>query len=171
MTNGAFSELVEKYEKLVYTVCRQLVRDASIAEDLAQETFISAYTHRQSCPPGYEKQWLSRIAANKAKDYLSSAWARRTVLPGDEFMSAVSSEAPPEDALISKSGEAEINNAIDGLREPYRQICIMRFIDDKSPDEIAAALDRPAKTVYTQLSRAKQMLKNEMKRSENDGIV
>ena len=35
-------------------------------------------------PEGYERQWLARIAANKAKDYLQSAWNRRAVLPGDE---------------------------------------------------------------------------------------
>ena len=35
------------------------------------------------CPAGYEKQWLARIASNKAKDYLRSAWARRVNTPGD----------------------------------------------------------------------------------------
>jgi len=171
MTNGAFSDLVEKYGKLVYTVCRQLVRDDSLAEDLAQDAFLSAYTHRQSCPPGYEKQWLARIAANKSKDYLSSAWARRTVLPGDDFLSASGGAPPPEDELIARSGEAEIRAVIDRLREPYRRICVMRFIDEKSPDEIASELGRPPKTVYTQLSRAKQMLRNEMERSGNDGYI
>ena len=81
-----FSRLVAQYERLVYTVCFQLARDSAAAEDLTQEAFLSAYLHRDSCPAGYERQWLCRIAANKAKDYLQSAWNRHTVLPGDEEM-------------------------------------------------------------------------------------
>ena len=48
MTKEEFSRLVLQYEKLVYTICFQLTRDAAAAEDLAQETFLSAsvsYTH------------------------------------------------------------------------------------------------------------------------------
>ena len=84
MTKEQFSALISQYERLVYTICFQLVRDAAAAEDLTQETFLSAYLHRSSMPPGYERQWLGRIAANKAKDYLQSAWNRRTLLPGDD---------------------------------------------------------------------------------------
>lgn len=81
-----FSQLVIQYERLVYTICFQLVRSAPAAEDLTQETFLAAYLHRDTMPEGYERQWLGRIAANKAKDYLQSAWNRHTVLPGDEAL-------------------------------------------------------------------------------------
>ena len=86
MTKEQFSQLVVRYERLVYTICFQLVRDTAAAEDLTQETFLSAYLHRDAMPEGYERQWLARIAANKARDHLQSAWNRRTVLPGDEEM-------------------------------------------------------------------------------------
>ena len=66
MTKEEFSRLVLQYEKLVYTICFQLTRDAAAAEDLAQETFLSAYLHKEKLPLGYERQWLGRIAANKA---------------------------------------------------------------------------------------------------------
>ena len=105
MTKERFSELVLQYERLVYTVCFQLVRDAAAAEDLTQETFLSAYIHREAIPEGYERQWLSRVAANKAKDHLQSAWNRRTVFPGDEEL--VRGLAPPaEEAVLRRSGEA-----------------------------------------------------------------
>ena len=79
MTKEQFSHLVSQYERLVYTICFQLVRDASTAEDLTQDTFLSAYLHRDAIPQGYERQWLGRIAANKAKDHLQSAWSRHSV--------------------------------------------------------------------------------------------
>ena len=68
MTNEQFSGLVLQYERLVYTICFQLVRDASAAEDLTQETFLSAYIHRESIPEGYERQcWLLSLLT----DFLS----------------------------------------------------------------------------------------------------
>ena len=75
-----FDRLVQKYQSLVYTICRQLVADEGYAQDLTQETFLSAWRSMDRCPAGYEKQWLARIASNKAKDYLRSAWARRVNL-------------------------------------------------------------------------------------------
>ena len=77
-----FDRLVQKYQSLVYTICRQLVADEGYAQDLTQETFLSAWRSIDRCPAGYEKQWLARIASNKAKDYLRSAWARRVNTPG-----------------------------------------------------------------------------------------
>ena len=53
MTKEAFSQLVVQYERLVYTICFQLVRDAAAAEDLTQETFLSAYLHRDTMPAAH----------------------------------------------------------------------------------------------------------------------
>lgn len=78
--------MVQKYQSLVYTVCHQLVPDVGDAQDLTQETFLAAWRAIDRCPPGFEKQWLARIAANKAKDYLRSAWVRRVNTPGDEVL-------------------------------------------------------------------------------------
>ena len=117
MTKEQFSALVPQFERLVYTVCFQLVRDAAAAEDLTQDTFLSAYIHRDSMPQGYERQWLARIAANKAKDHLQSAWNRRTVLPGDQELPQ--GLAPPaEEVALRRSGAAEARTAIEHMKEP-----------------------------------------------------
>lgn len=81
-----FDRLVQKYQSLVYTICRQLVADEGYAQDLTQETFLSAWRSMDRCPAGYEKQWLARIASNKAKDYLRSAWARRVNTPATMYL-------------------------------------------------------------------------------------
>ena len=154
MTKDQFSELVHQYERLVYTVCFQLVRDGPAAEDLTQETFLSAYLHRESMPAGYERQWLARIAANKAKDYLQSAWNRHAVLPGDEGIPP--GLAPPaEEVALERAGTDDIRAAIEGLKEPYQPVCRLCLLEEKSPEEAALALGRPVKTIHTQLSRAK----------------
>ena len=170
MTKEQFSALVLQYERLVYTVCFQLARDAATAEDLTQETFLSAYLHREAIPAGYERQWLSRIAANKAKDYLQSAWSRHAVLPGDEGMPPGLSP-PAEEEALQKSGAAAIAAAIEALKEPYRPVCRLCLLEKRSPEEAALALGRPVKTIHTQLSRGKRLLRQQLERSEGYGTV
>ena len=111
LTNASFSQLVVQYERLVYTVCFQLVRDAAAAEDLTQETFLSAYLHRDAIPPGYERQWLCRVATNKAKDYLQSAYQRHTLLPGEDNIPPGLSP-PAEETVLRRSAAAEIRDLI-----------------------------------------------------------
>ena len=170
-TNAWFSELVGQYERLVYTVCFQLVRNPHAAEDLTQEAFLAAYTHRQSCPTGYERQWLCRIAVNKAKDYLQSAYVRHTVLAAGEELPLLSPSPPPEELALVRSGVSEIRRRIETLREPYRQVCRLYFLEEKKPEEIALALGRPVKTVHTQIARARQILRSQLERREDDGTV
>ena len=168
MTKDQFSQLVRQYERLVYTVCFQLVRDDPAAEDLTQETFLSAYLHRESMPEGYERQWLARIAANKAKDYLQSAWNRRAVLPGDEGMPPGLSP-PAEEIVLERAGANAIRAAIEELKEPYRPVCRLCLLEEKSPEEAALTLGRPVKTIHTQLSRGKRLLRERLERSEAHG--
>ena len=165
-----FSQLVLQYERLVYTVCFQLVRDAAAAEDLTQEAFLSAYIHRDSIPEGYERQWLSRVAVNKAKDHLQSAWNRRTVLPGDEEL-ARGLAPPAEEAVLRRSDMADVRRALLELKEPYRQVCRLCLLEERPPEEAAATQGRPVKTVYTQLSRGRRLLQEQLERSGTDGSL
>ena len=169
-TNETFSGLVEQYERLVYTVCFQLVRDAAAAEDLTQESFLSAYLHRTSIPEGYERQWLCRVAANKAKDYLQSAYQRHTLLPGEEGIPP--GQAPPaEETALRRAAVAELRDLILHMREPYQPVCRLCLLEERTPEEAALALGRPVKTVHTQLLRGKKLLRQALERSRNDGML
>lgn len=167
MINTQFAKIVEQYQKLVYTVCFQLVRDHQLAEDLTQETFLAAFTHIDFCPPEKYKPWLARIAANKATDYLRSAWNRHVDTPGDEGMPETSlpgSAAPPgpEELLETETEAAAIREMVDQLKEPYLMVSQMCFLQGRTVEEIAAALHRPRKTVYTQLMRARKILQQKI---------
>ena len=170
LTNASFSQLVVQYERLVYTVCFQLVRDAAAAEDLTQESFLSAYLHRTSIPEGYERQWLCRVAANKAKDYLQSAYQRHTLLPGEEGIPP--GQAPPaEETALRRAAAAELRDLILHMREPYQPVCRLCLLEERTPEEAALALGRPVKTVHTQLLRGKKLLRQALERSGNDGML
>ena len=171
MTKDQFSDLMLRYERLVYTVCRQLVRDDAAAEDLTQETFLSAYLHRESIPAGYERQWLCRIAANKAKDYLQSAWNRRTLLPGDEAMPPGIPAPPAEETALARMDAAEAAGAVEALREPYGPVCRLCILEEKSPEEAALALGRPVKTIHTQLARGRALLRKQWEGRDGNGTL
>lgn len=167
MTNAQFSRIVDQYQKLVYTVCYQLVQDHQLAEDLTQDTFLAAFTHMDDCPPEKYKPWLARIATNKATDHLRSAWKRRVSIPGEEAMperpmAGAAATPGPEDVVVTKSEAAAIRQMVNELKEPYLLVSRLYFMEEKTVEEIAHALHRPAKTVSTQLYRAKRMLREKI---------
>ena len=173
MTERAFGAMITQYERLVYTVCFQFTRDHHAAQDLTQETFLAAWRHIGSCPLEQAKPWLARIAANKAKDYLKSARYRREGLPDEELPDTgrvlFVREENPEDITLSRDTVAKIQNEILALKEPYHHVAVQYFIEQKTVEEIARLLDRPPKTVHTQLHRAKAKLQKTLKGGAPDG--
>ena len=172
MTGIEFTALVAQYQGLVYTICNQMVQDPDLAQDLAQETFLSAWRSIDRCPVVFEKQWLARIAANKAKDHLKSAWARHVSAPGDDVL-ALSGAPPdqmPEEQLTAAAGEAALRKLILALKEPYHTPAKLYFLEQRSVEETAKLCGRPPKTVSAQLFRAKKLLQKQIEeRRARDG--
>ena len=163
--------MVQDHQALVYTVCHQLVPDVQEAQDLTQETFLAAWRAIDRCPPGHEKQWLARIAANKAKDHLRSAWVRRVNTPGDDVL-ALEGAPPgcqPEQQVLEMLGEEELTRMILALREPYKTPCRLVLLEQHTMAAAAQLCRRPPKTVEAQLYRAKKMLAQQILQRENDG--
>ncbi len=171
MTEEQFSALVVRYQRLVYTICYQMTRDAQTAEDLAQETFLSAYLHRDSARDTDLKPWFARIATNKAKDFLKSAYHRHTGTQDDVYWEMQpAADKPPGLELEEAEGEGEIKAAIEALKEPYLLVCRLYFLQQRTTAEISQLLGRPQKTVETQLYRAKQQLTKKLG-GKRDGSV
>lgn len=160
MTATEFSTMVQKYQALVYTVCHQLVPDVQDAQDLTQETFLAAWRAIDRCPPGYEKQWLARIASNKAKDHLRSAWIRKVNVPGDEILSLEGAPpgSDPEQRVLDELGEQELTDMILALREPYKTPCRLVLLEQNTAAQAAQICGRPEKTVESQVYRGKKLL-------------
>ena len=78
--------------------------------------------------------------------------------------------APPgtgtEDVTIDRDSALRIEHEIRALKEPYHMVSVLYFLEENSIDEIARRLERPPKTVLTQLYRAKQLLKNALERGK-----
>ena len=158
---------MQQYQRLVYTVCLQFVHDPHTAEDLTQDTFLSAFSAIDRCEPQYYKQWLVRVAANKCKDHLKSAWVRKVEAPGDDAMpeprGAPGTDADdPAESVLARAGAAELEQLVRTLREPYGKIAVMYFLEHKENAEIARLVGRPPATVNSQLWRAKLLLRQQI---------
>ena len=71
---------------------------------------------------------------------------------------------------LRRNRAEEARRAIEDLKEPYRQVCRLCLLEERSPEEAALALGRPVKTVYTQLSRAKRLLREELERGGTHAV-
>lgn len=111
---------MQQYQKLIYTVCLQFVHEPHTAEDLTQDTFLSAFSAIDRCEPQYYKQWLVRVAANKCKDHLKSALlpqqpAARQERFGTKFNTAVNGFYKSLDDTF-KSFTLTAENGLDQIR-------------------------------------------------------
>ena len=102
MREKDFEAFVLQYEKLVFTVCYQLVKDYGEAQNLTQDTFLSAYQHIDDYQGASYKPWLIRIASNKAKDFLRSAYHRKVETADDWDALPMETQKSAEQEAVSK---------------------------------------------------------------------
>jgi len=178
--DSAFRELIRRYERPVFSLIYRMVRDRELAEDLAQDTFIKVLNHIDRYRPEFKlSSWLFKIANNVAIDHL-----RRRQL--DTISIDGSPHAQTQDAIEATSfdvvGQQEsaldemearelggaIERAIATLRPEYRSCIMLRHVEGRSYEEIAATLDLPLGTVKTYIHRARYELRKELEHLRDD---
>ncbi len=138
--------------------------DYFAAEDLTQETFLSAYQHMDGFTGDQWKAWICRIASNLCIDYRRQA-ARRMIPTEDEvFETQVSQEEDPLDQFLNQEVMEEMEAKCASLKPPYDHIARLYFCRNKTADEIAEAENKNKKTIQTQIYRAREMLKKECRK-------
>ncbi len=151
--------LINSYQNLVFSICYKFTKDYFVAEDLTQETFLSAFQHQDSFQGGSKKAWICRIATNKCIDYQREAGRR--MIPTDEVGAELetSKDGTPESVYLEKEVRGKLLRECKQLKPPYDEIAIMYFYEEKRADEIAVAKSKNIKTIQTQIYRAREMLK------------
>lgn len=155
-----FPNCIKQYERLIITICLSFTKNYFDAEDLAQQTFLSAYQNWEGFDGDNLKAWLARIAANKCKDYLKSK-ARKTVsLSEDEYQDLEYRGDSPEETVVKKNTTERIQILCNKLKEPYRTVATNYFCKDVKLSHLAKETGQNIKTLETQLYRSKKMLKD-----------
>lgn len=169
---SAFRELVRRYERPVFSLIFRMVRDREISEDLAQETFIKVLNHIDRYRPEFKfSSWLFKIANNLTIDHLRKRQLKTISIDGSPHAATAAEveastfdvEARGESALEemeSRELGSAIEKAISKLRPEYRACILLRHVEDRSYEEIAATLDLPLGTVKTYIHRARHELRD-----------
>jgi len=163
---AAFTEIVKRYQRVVYRVAYGLTRNAADADDLAQETFVRAWQALARSRAGEPLQpWLTRIAVNLCY----SLFRRRKRRPETSIEPLVEAghqweaagEDPAED-VAGREHSQQLEECFAGLSPEHQAVLVLRVVQELSYEEIAAALGVPIGTVMSRLSRARAELKTRL---------
>ncbi|MCL2301590.1 MAG: RNA polymerase sigma factor [Firmicutes bacterium] len=152
---------MDEYSARIFGLCLRLTRDWFTAEDLTQDTFLSAFQALERFDGANEAAWLSTIAARKCLDHLRSAATRHTRAAPDETLLLFPSPASmePENIFFEEHWEGALRGACEALKEPYRETALGYYCEGRSLAEIARRGGVPHDTARTRCYRAKQMLR------------
>ena len=154
-----FSSYIKQYERLIITICFSFTKNYFDAEDLAQQTFLSAYMNFGKFNGVNFKAWLTTIAANKCKDFLKSPAREIYSLSDEDFECLKDKGETPEDALLKKHSREKIYSLCEKLKEPYRAVAVNYFCEDIKLSDMAKDTGKSLKTLQTHLYRSKKLLK------------
>ena len=150
MTGGAFERLVADHERTVRALAMAYCRDASAADDVVQETFLRAWKSLDGLrDPSKVKTWIYSLARHAAIDHLRARKRRETEALTVDVKAPELKSGDPVDRVM---------RAVDGLREDYRQILLLRYVEKLSYGQIASALGMTTTAVGEKLHRVRKMV-------------
>lgn len=162
----SFGALMERYEAPLLRYIRRISSlSKEDAEDILQETFIKIYRNINDCDPDAKfSSWIYRIAHNQTIDTLrkrKNDAASFSIEANDaaQFLRAttdIGAETERDDTLT------QIETIIRELPETYREALILRFLEEKSYEEIMDILELPKGSVATLVHRGKKILREKM---------
>lgn len=149
-------ELVRDHLDSVYRVAYSVVRDAALAEDVAQDAILKAWralpTFRGESSL---RSWVLRITHNTA---ISTLRKRREEIRDPNLLPEQESHSTTEQQVVGRLSIGAFEDALNQLDELSRSIVVLREIEGMSYDEISSMLDVPLPTVKTRLLRSRRIL-------------
>lgn len=167
-----FKTLALPYLDDVYTLARYLMRNASDADDAVQESYLRAFRHFDTFRGGPVKPWLLAILRNVCRAVY--AGNTRVIYAGDngadEKVQPVWSEddVTPEQMLVRRHDSDTMRRLIGTLPAEFKEVIVLREINDLSYRDIATVIDAPIGTVMSRLARGRKLLRDAWIASEGE---
>ena len=186
MAAGAESEDADKARRFrdaalphldaVYTLARYLLRDPSDADDAVQECYLRALRHFDSLRSPDVKPWLLAILRNvcrveygrRSRELLYDVNAEPEKSEGTIPMWQEAQDTP-ETEMLRKLDAETIRGLVAALPDAFREVLVLREVDDLSYREIAAIVSAPVGTVMSRLARGRAMLREAWLKAEFKG--
>jgi RNA polymerase sigma-70 factor (ECF subfamily) len=166
-----FEQVVLPHLDAAYNLARWLTRSPGDAEDVVQEACLRALRFFDGFRGGDSRAWLLKIVRNTCY-----SWVRknRPSELSDEFDETVhSNEVLGEDVeskLVSRANSEQVRKALETLPAAFREVLVLREIEELSYKEISDVTGVPMGTVMSSLSRARQRLREELRAASGKGV-
>lgn len=140
--------LFEQYRDDVYRLALSYTKSIQEAEDVCQTVFLKLMEQKR-IEPGKERAWLMQVTANRCKNLLRSSWWKRTV--------------PVEETILAPDLQyTDIWEIVMALPPKYRVLVYLRYYEELTTREMAELLHISQSAVTTRLSRARQLLREQL---------
>ena len=163
----AMEEIVRRYSNKVYNLAYHLTRDASAAEEIMQEVFLTIISKINTLTnDAYFSTWLYRVATNASYGFLRKERKFTDQTPIEEADQEPSLDYEydwstlPDDILLSEESRTILQTSIDSLPDNMRTVVIMKDIEGLSNEEIAQSLGLSVPAVKSRLHRGRLILRD-----------
>jgi RNA polymerase sigma-70 factor (ECF subfamily) len=169
---SAFETTLLPHLDAAYNLARWLTRNDQDAEDVVQEAYVRALRYFGSFDGGAARPWLLGIVRNTCYTWLEKNRPAELVAVEDVDALPADLEAPasvagnPEVILLQSAQKKLVNQALEELPVVFREVVVMREIEDMSYKEIAAVAGVPVGTVMSRLARGRDLLRRAIERRE-----
>lgn len=160
----AFRALFEMYKDRVYSVALRYSGDATLAQDIAQETFVKLFSTIGSFRGDSRfESWLYRLVVNSCFDHKRRS---RRLMPLFDGLRSVlrASSASALDEMVRNETSVQLQSVIAGLPPDQRMIIVLRYTQGLSYDEIAEVMGCSAGTVGSRLNRLHKLIESRISR-------
>lgn len=167
-----FERLVLPHLDAAYALARWLTRDTNDAADVVQEAYLRAYRYFDGFEGTEARPWLLSIVRRCGYDFLGR---RKGTVPLDEIaeddlIADTPATPDPEIAAIRSDDARRVNRLIETLPAEFREVLVLRELQDLSYAEIADIIAAPVGTVMSRLSRARALLRRRLIREGAHGV-
>lgn len=165
-----FEVIVTRYQRKLINYIYRMINDFESAMELCQEVFIKVYNSLDKYNPSYKfTTWIHRISSNATIDWMRKKKIDAFSLDGPAGEDSLplthqiaSKDLTPLETLEMGQLQARIEAAIEELPLIYKQLIILRHINELSYEEIASTVDLPLGTVKNRIFRGREMLKSKL---------
>lgn len=153
----AFEDLINMYFDRLYKEAYLRCKHEEDAKEIVQETIYKAYKNVKSLKePKYFKTWLSKILINVSNDYMRENGMVELEHDENDYVKKVHNDNQVEIKI-------DLYNAMDELEDKYKDVIILRYIEDLKIEDISKILERPVNTIKTHIRKAIKDMKNLLK--------